>query len=348
MCNATQIGEYLLAEDALEHAHNSMSTTAVSMGDLRPLKYPVRNTGYYCVMTEAADGMFDYQAVVEFRNAYGELPAAQIPKLPFYGALALVYAVMCIFWGFLYAQNRHDILAVQNYITAILIFIMVEMLMTWGYYNFENIHGSTGGAKAFMIIVAIINAFRNAFSFFLLLIVCMGYGVVKPTLGKTMLYVRGLAMTHFLFCAIYSIASMVIQPEEAGAVVLLVVLPLSSTLTAFYIWTLNSLNMTMKDLVERKQHVKAGMYRRLWWCILTTIVVIFGFFFLNSMMFVNVGNNDFAPTHWRTRWFVLDGWLNIVYLADVAFIAYLWRPTPNNRRFAMSDEVWRLRVDAKR
>jgi hypothetical protein len=91
--------------------------------------------------------------------------------------------------------------------------------------------------------------------------------------------------------------------------------------------------------VQRKQHVKAGMYRRLWWCILTTIIVIFGFFFLNSFMFVNVGNNDFAPTHWRTRWFVLDGWLNIVYLADVAFIAYLWRPTPNNRRFAMSDEV---------
>ncbi len=58
-------------------------------------------------------------------------------------------------------------------------------------------------------------------------------------------------------------------------VVLFVVLPLSSTLTAFYIWTLNSLNMTMKDLVERKQHVKAGMYRRLWWCILTTIIVIF-------------------------------------------------------------------------
>jgi hypothetical protein len=339
MCNATQIGEYLLAENALERAHNSIVTTAVPMGERRPLQYPVRNTGYYCVMTEAADGMFDFQAVVEFRNAYGELPAAQIPKLPFYGALALVYAVMCIFWGFLYVQNRHDILAVQNYITAILIFIMVEMLMTWGYYNFENTHGSSAGAKAFMIIVAIINAFRNAFSFFLLLIVCMGYGVVKPTLGKTMLYVRGLAMAHFVFCAIYSIASMVIHPEEAGAVVLLVVLPLSSTLTAFYIWTLNSLNMTMKDLVQRKQHVKAGMYRRLWWCILTTIIVIFGFFFLNSFMFVNVGNNDFAPTHWRTRWFVLDGWLNIVYLADVAFIAYLWRPTPNNRRFAMSDEV---------
>lgn len=36
----------------------------------------------------------DYKAVVTFRNSYGELPAAQIAKLPFYGALAIVYAVI--------------------------------------------------------------------------------------------------------------------------------------------------------------------------------------------------------------------------------------------------------------
>jgi hypothetical protein len=299
----------------------------------------VKNTGYYCVATEAATEETEYKAVVEFRNAYGELAASQIAKLPFYGGMTLVYAVMGIFWGFLYVQNRHDILPVQNYITAIIIFLVVEMLLTWGYYDYENVHGSSVGTKAFMIVVAIINAGRNSFSFFLLLIVCMGYGVVKPSLGRTMVYVRILAAAHFTFGVIYTIASMNIHPEDAGALVLLVILPLSSTLTAFYIWTLNSLNMTMKDLVERKQHVKAGMYRKLWWCILTTIIVIFGFFFFNSFTFVSVGNDDFAPSHWQTRWFILDGWLNIVYFADVAFIAYLWRPTPNNRRFAMSDEV---------
>ena len=39
------------------------------------------------------------------------------------------------FWGFLYFQHRSDILAVQNYITAILIFLVIEMLMTWGFYG---------------------------------------------------------------------------------------------------------------------------------------------------------------------------------------------------------------------
>ena len=67
-----------------------------------------------------------------------------------------------------------------------------------------------------MIVVAILNAGRNSFSFFLLLIVCMGYGVVKPTLGKTMIYVRYLAGAHFVFGLIYSIASLTVTPENAG------------------------------------------------------------------------------------------------------------------------------------
>ena len=122
--------------------------------------------------------------------------------------------------------------AVQNYITAIIIFLIVEMLMTWGFYgeqivclrlklmlifiDYLNRSGSNIGSKALMFIVAILNAGRNSFSFFLLLIVCMGYGVVKPSLGKTMIYVRWLAAGHFVFGLIYSVASLTITPETAG------------------------------------------------------------------------------------------------------------------------------------
>lgn len=190
-----------------------------------------------------------------------------------------------------------------------------------------------------MIIVAILNAGRNSFSFFLLLIVCMGYGVVKHSLGKTMIYVRFLGIGHFVFGVIYAIASFSVTPDNAGPLVLLVILPLAGTLIAFYVWTLNSLSMTMKDLVDRKQHTKAMMYKKLWWCILGSIMVIFGFFFINSFAFAGRNEANFVPEHWQTRWFILDGWLNLVYLFDIAFVAYLWRPTANNRRFAMSDEV---------
>ena len=82
--------------------------------------------------------------------------------------------------------------------------------------DYQNRHGSNIGTKVLMIIVAILNAGRNSFSFFLLLIVCLGYGVVKPSLGKTMLMVRGLALGHFVFGVIYAVASLSITPESAG------------------------------------------------------------------------------------------------------------------------------------
>merc|ERR1712000_703616 len=243
LCEEEDIGSFILAPNATSLAKNPIYNEAIHLKDPKAINYPIRRTGYYCVSTYAFSD-HEYDAVVEFRNSYGELPAAQIAKLPFYGGMTLVYAVMGIFWAFLYVQHRHDIPSVQNYITAIIIFLIVEMLLTWGFYDYQNVHGSNAGAKVFMIVVSILNAGRNSFSFFLLLIVCMGYGVVKPTLGKTMVMVRWLAAAHFVFGVIYAVASLTIRPDDAGPLALLVILPLSATLTAFYIWTLNSLSAT--------------------------------------------------------------------------------------------------------
>ncbi|KAL8940502.1 MAG: hypothetical protein Q9216_002789 [Gyalolechia sp. 2 TL-2023] len=336
--DAPELGAFILSPNASD-SRNQILSYKVNLKDPEAPLYQVERTGYYCVISAPFSDDAEYKGKVEFRNAYGNLPAAQIAKLPFYAGITIVYAVIGIFWGFLYVQNRHDILPVQNYITAIIVFLIVEQLMTWGFYDYQNNHGINALSNVMLIIVSILNAGRNSFSFFLLLIVCMGYGVVKPSLGKTMVYVRFLAIAHFVFGVIYAVASLSITPDNAGPLVLFVVLPLAATLTAFYVWTLNSLNHTMKDLLERKQSVKAMMYKKLWWCILASIVVIFGFFFLNSFTFAERSSPDFVPNHWKTRWFILDGWLNLVYMVDIAYVAYLWRPTANNRRFAMSDEL---------
>ncbi|OCT45012.1 Membrane protein PTM1 [Cladophialophora carrionii] len=338
LCEEKDIGAFILAPNATDASKSPIYNEAIHLKDPKAVNYPIRRTGYYCVSTYAFSD-HEYNGVVEFRNAYGELPAAQIAKLPFYGGLTIVYAVLGVFWAFLYFQNRSDILPVQNYITAIIIFLIVEQLMTWGFYDYQNRHGNNTLNKVFMIIVSILNAGRNSFSFFLLLIVCMGYGVVKPSLGKTMIYVRILAAAHFVFGVIYAIASMAVTPESVGPLILFVILPLAGTMTAFYVWTLSSLNITIKDLIDRKQKTKAMMYKKLSWCILGSVLVIFAFFFINSFAFAGSSAANFVPDHWQTRWFVLDGWLNLVYLFNIAFIAYLWRPTANNRRFAMSDEL---------
>lgn len=85
-----------MAENATETSKNVIFTKAVHLKDPgAPINYPIKKTGYFCVGTTGftPDGV-EYTATVEFRNAFGELPAAQIAKLPFYGAITIVYAVI--------------------------------------------------------------------------------------------------------------------------------------------------------------------------------------------------------------------------------------------------------------
>lgn len=53
-------------------------------------------------------------------------------------------------------------------------------------------------------VVAILDAGRNALSFFMLLVVSLGLSVVKETLGSTMTKCTLLAIAHFIFGGLFS------------------------------------------------------------------------------------------------------------------------------------------------
>jgi hypothetical protein len=85
-----------LKPNATDVSKSVIFTQAIHLADPGlPVNYGIKKTGYYCVGTAAFSPLnAQYSAMVEFRNAYGELPAAQIAKLPFYGGITIVYAVI--------------------------------------------------------------------------------------------------------------------------------------------------------------------------------------------------------------------------------------------------------------
>ena len=93
LCTEEQIGSFILASNATEASNFPIVSKAVHLNNPSAVNYPVKKTGFFCVSTFGYSGR-DYTALVEFRNAYGELPAAQIAKLPFYGGLTIVYAMI--------------------------------------------------------------------------------------------------------------------------------------------------------------------------------------------------------------------------------------------------------------
>ncbi len=97
-----------MAENATEKSGAFILSKAIHLKSTGPVRYSIKETGYYCLFTQGFN-VDEYSAVAEFRNAFGEISATQIPKLPFYGGMSILYALMAVYWGFLYYQHRHDI-----------------------------------------------------------------------------------------------------------------------------------------------------------------------------------------------------------------------------------------------
>ncbi|KAH7886133.1 protein PTM1 [Phlebopus sp. FC_14] len=313
-----------------------------------PIQYQVRNTGYYCVaivpvtvITPTARQVSTdvpyhptYSGVVLFRNTFdGRLPATDYPKVNFYLAMFFAYALIGAAWAWLCYKHVTELLPIQYYLSSLVAFLIIEMVANWVYYRYLNAHGRNAASTVFLFVVAILDAGRNALSFFMLLVVSLGLSVVRESLGRTMFKCQILAGAHFIFGVLYAVGIVELELESTSALVLLMfVIPLAFTLSGFLMWILYSLNATMMQLTIRKQRYKLTMFKRLYYILLATVVVIAIFFVVSSLSFSDRLAEDYAAKSWRIRWWLLDGYLAILYFIAFWSIAYLWRPTENNRR----------------
>ncbi|KAI9487860.1 MAG: lung seven transmembrane receptor-domain-containing protein [Benjaminiella poitrasii] len=338
LCKSSQIGQFITHIPADEKNTTSIFTESLTMtGNKSEMAlYKVEKTGYYCVaMIPGNNGENEstFEAWVEWHFPYGELPAIDYPKLILYGVFACIYLAVGVFWFIQSYRNWRDILPVQHFLSAAIFYLIVEMAFNFGFWEAYN---QTGKASyGLLALVALLNAGRTSMSFFMLLIVCMGYSVVKPSLGSAMKKCIILACTHFFFGVIYTLGTMLLSPETAGLLILLVIFPLSITMTIFYVWTLNSITNTIRDLELRKQHVKVLMYKRLYRLLLFSVLAVVGIFILNMLAFSGRMAIDWAAKNWKYRWVMLDGLLNILYFIVFFVIVILWRPTSNNSRYGL-------------
>jgi hypothetical protein len=199
----------------------------------------------------------DFVADFIVMNPFGRIPAIFYPALQFYGWMTVIYSVVILVWVLRSWRSWSELMLIQMYFSGVLGFLLVETLINSIFFQMYN---QTGKVSHFLLAVMVLfNAARNSISFFMLLIICLGFGVVKPTLGSTMSKCVALAVVHFVFGALYGSFTMLSEDINSN-LVMLVALPLSMTMTAFYMWTMNGLTDTMNHLHERRQLVKLTMY----------------------------------------------------------------------------------------
>ncbi|KAJ2777192.1 hypothetical protein H4R18_005272 [Coemansia javaensis] len=296
------------------------------------IRYYANTTGYYCV-DAASTG--DFTAQVQWTNAHGLLPAGEYPKLHIYLALTIAYVAIALAWAFMSWRVWSEILPVQNQLFALVCLLAVDMGLNFGFWKHYN---STGApSMAYSVATLVIDAGRNSLSFFMLLVVSLGWGVVHPSLGKKMIRCILLAIVHFFAGCLYGAGLLFRNPHESRPLGLMYVIPLSLSLALFYVWILSAIIATTQLLTERQQTFKLAMYNRLWHLLVVCLALLFAFFVLNVMYTVAYTQLDMAASLWRWLWLWTDGWLNIEYFLALGTILYWWRPTLKNYRYGLEE-----------
>jgi chromate transport protein ChrA len=115
----------------------------------------------------------DFDLRVDWVNPYGKLPAIFYPALVFFSTLSTIYLLFGVGW--MYGSYKHwkDLLPIQHYVSAVIAFLLVEMAFNYGFYENYNENGKP--SNALLAFVVMLNAARNAISFYMLLVVSLGF-----------------------------------------------------------------------------------------------------------------------------------------------------------------------------
>ena len=255
-----------------------------------------------------------------WKNPSGYLPGMMAANLPFYLFLSLAYLALGICWAINYAVKWKYLMQIHHAMTFVVSLGMIETCV-W-YYDYSNFN-TTGFRPYFVTIFAVIvSAARKSVSRALVLVVSMGYGVVRPTLGGFAPKVLALSGAYFIASATLDVVANVgaIDDLTSGARVFLV-LPVAALDGAFILWIFTSLSKTLAQLQQRRQMAKLSLYR--YFTNALALSVVLSFVWVVYEMWFKV--TDAFNEKWEADWITAAFW-HVLNFALTAVICFLWRP----------------------
>jgi hypothetical protein len=238
-----------------------------------------------------------------------------------------------------------QLMPLQFWITGVMIIAMIETTML--YFHFLDWNDNGVPTTIVTIVAIFFGALKRALSRILVMLVCLGYGVVRPSLGEEMHRVLYLGGSYFVLSFVYALLmnlspSTRLVTDSDYDVVSLIVFLLALVDTTFYVWIFTSINNLMVSLAARKQGVKYMLYRNF-----RTVLIVLLFFtcawvLYSSALFLN--DSGGANRNWRMKWTV-DALWELIYFVIFVSIAVLWAPSNNSQRYAYSVELTQLEDD---
>ncbi|KAL6495957.1 hypothetical protein OROGR_030520 [Orobanche gracilis] len=267
-----------------------------------------------------------------WKNPSGYLPGRMAPLMKFYGFMSLAFVLLGIFWFSQYARFWREVLPLQNCITLVITLGMFEMAF-W-YFDYAEFNETGVRPTGITVWAVTFGTVKRTVARLIMLIVSMGYGVVRPTLGGLTSKVVLLGGTFFVASEVLEIIENVGAVSDlSGKARLFFVLPVAILDAFFILWIFTSLSSTLNKLQARRMTAKLDIYRKFTNALAVAVIVSVGWICYE----IYFKSNDVYNELWQNAWIIPAFW-HVLSFSLLCVICALWAPSQNSMRYAYSSE----------
>ncbi|KAL1506869.1 hypothetical protein ABEB36_006151 [Hypothenemus hampei] len=297
--------------------------------NIHPLHEFSRDGIYVLGLSVTAENS-DYKIAVhiEIKNEkYGYLSAAEWPLLPFYGFMCIFYIILGLIWLLLSFMQWRDLLRVQFWIGGVILLGMLEKATF--YAEYQSIDNTGKDSQGIILFAEWMSCAKRTLARMLVIIVSLGFGIVKPRLGPTLHRVVGVGILYFFLAAWEGYMRNTTGKSENNKELLIATVPLAVLDSAICWWIFSALVNTTRTLRLRRNEAKLSLYRHFTNTLIFSVVasVIFMLYCIKVHYYVT------CLTVWKDIW-IEEAFWHILFSCILLVIIILWRPTNNNQRYA--------------
>uniref|UniRef100_A0A3B3RZH8 Transmembrane protein 87B n=1 Tax=Paramormyrops kingsleyae TaxID=1676925 RepID=A0A3B3RZH8_9TELE len=320
---------------AFPHHMRQQNTSYMKDGSKHPYEENVITTtwrdGPYLlavfINSESKVANWNLTVNIVMKGSHGFISITDWPLMIFYMVMCMVYILYALFWFLWSACYWKDLLRIQFWIAGVIFLGMVEMAVFCAEYENTNLVGSA--SQGLLIFAELLSALKRSLARLLVIIVSLGYGIIKPRLGTVMHRVVGLGVLYFAFAVIEGVLK--ITRAKDSDLALLANIPLALLDSSLCWWIYVSLAQTIKTLKLRRNPMKLSLYRHFTNTLIFAIIasIIFMLWTSKNIWFAK------CQSDWQEIW-VDDAFWRFLFSVILLVIMFLWRPSANNQRYAFT------------
>lgn len=277
-----------------------------------------------------------------WKSKHGYLPGELFGFMYFYRFIVAVY--IGAFFAYMCAMRRNveSRIDIEKWIFGTIIMGLSEMVVRTVDYAYWNWFGNRLVAAVYAWVL--IGVMKRAISRCLIVMVSMGWGVVKDSLGPTLqkiifigiFYVGVSAVRDFMIeVAVEDVQTLTTrQEDEIFSFVQVLTFLVAAVDVIFILWSLDGLNGTMEDLESFNQTRKLMRFLRLR-CIFLFSVLFAVVWAVFSLVDTYDENGILEEQH---EW-IVDAATQLNYLFLLMGVAFLWWPNPAAKEYAYQMEL---------